>query len=106
MLPELFPNIERRNEQLAKSIMFEVVDLPRNTPGNELEYKVSRGVMCIYSTTICIVCSVCLYCVYSSLDDEVDSIGYFIPIAVYYYCCCIYSTTVCIHSIWCMCMLI
>lgn len=64
MLPELFPNIERRNEQLAKSIMFEVVDLPRNTPGNELEYKVSRGVMCIYSTTICIVCSVCV-CLFS-----------------------------------------
>lgn len=41
MLPDLFPAIEKHNSELAKSIMFEVVDLPRNTPGNELEYKVS-----------------------------------------------------------------
>jgi hypothetical protein len=41
VLPDLFPAIEEHNSELAKSIMFEVVDLPRNTPGNELEYKVS-----------------------------------------------------------------
>lgn len=43
VLPDLFPAIEKRNAELAKTIMFEVVDLPRNTPGNELEYKVRTG---------------------------------------------------------------
>jgi hypothetical protein len=41
VLPDLFPAIEKHNVELSKTIMFEVVDLPRNTPGNELEYKVS-----------------------------------------------------------------
>lgn len=41
MLPELFPNIEKNDSELSKSIMFEVVDLPRNSVGSELEYKVS-----------------------------------------------------------------
>lgn len=40
VLPDLFPNIEKHNPELSKTIMFEVVDLPRNTPGTELEYKV------------------------------------------------------------------
>lgn len=41
VLPDLFPAIEKNNAELARNIMFEVVDLPRNTPGNELEYKAS-----------------------------------------------------------------
>ena len=41
VLPDLFPNIEKQNSDLSRTIMFEVVDLPRNRPGNELEYKVS-----------------------------------------------------------------
>jgi hypothetical protein len=41
VLPDLFPSIEKRDPELSKNIMFEVVDLPRNTPGNDFEYKVS-----------------------------------------------------------------
>lgn len=40
MLPDLFPHIEKSSSELSRTIMFEVVDLPRNTPGNDLEYKV------------------------------------------------------------------
>lgn len=43
VLPDLFPSIEKRDPELSKNIMFEVVDLPRNTPGNDFEYKVSAG---------------------------------------------------------------
>lgn len=42
VLPDLFPHIEKHDPELSKTIMFEVVDLPRNTPGNELEYKVRK----------------------------------------------------------------
>ncbi|KAJ1436899.1 hypothetical protein B484DRAFT_445377 [Ochromonadaceae sp. CCMP2298] len=44
MLSDLFPLIEKHDDQLAQQIMFEVVDLPRNssaTPGSTLEYKVN-----------------------------------------------------------------
>jgi len=41
ILPDLFPMIEKHDDELAKAILFEVVDLPRNSPGNDLEYKVN-----------------------------------------------------------------
>jgi hypothetical protein len=44
MLSDLFPLIEKHDDQLAQQIMFEVVDLPRNSsaaPGSTLEYKVN-----------------------------------------------------------------
>ena len=46
MLPDLFPTIDRLDQELSKNIMFEVVDLPRNTPGSDLEYKVSLRSIC------------------------------------------------------------
>ena len=48
MLPDLFPHIEKHNPELSKTIMFEVVDLPRNTPGTELEYKVTNNAYGLY----------------------------------------------------------
>lgn len=49
VLPDLFPHIEKANADLSRTIMFEVVDLPRNRPGNELEYRVKSRVHCIFS---------------------------------------------------------
>lgn len=53
--------------------------------------------LCVYIVLLYVLYVVYVYTVYIvysvSLDYEVDSVGYFIPIAVYY-CCCIYSTTV------------
>jgi hypothetical protein len=40
VLPDIFPNIDKRDLELSKTIMYEVVDLPRNSPGSDLEYKV------------------------------------------------------------------
>lgn len=45
-MPDLFPHIEKANSELSRTIMFEVVDLPRNRPGNELEYRVSEIALC------------------------------------------------------------
>lgn len=56
MLPDLFPHIEKHNPELSKTIMFEVVDLPRNTPGTELEYKVTNnayGLYCVFDELVC-----------------------------------------------------
>ena len=51
--------------------------------------------LCVYIVLLYILYVVYVYTVYIvysvSLAYEVDSIGYFIPIAVYYYCCCIVS---------------
>jgi len=56
VLPDLFPNIEKQNSDLSRTIMFEVVDLPRNTPGSsELEYKVGAIVQPCFLAVVCLL---------------------------------------------------